>query len=120
MTEEIVKPILESESGLRCGEEFKIGYSPERVNPGDRENSINKTTKVVAGIDQETTEVMAGLYSKITPSIFKAKNIRTAEAAKVIENIQRDLNIALVNELAIIFEMMGLDTQDAVAAATTK
>ncbi len=120
VTEEIVKPILENESGLKCGEDFKIGYSPERINPGDTEHSIDKVTKVVAGMDGGTTELLAELYRKITPHIFKAKDIKTAEAAKVIENIQRDLNVALINELAIIFEKMGLSTRDVLEAAATK
>ncbi len=120
VTEEIVLPILEKASGFQCGADFKIGYSPERINPGDEEHSINRVTKVVAGMDEETTELLAELYGKITPHIFKAKNIKTAEAAKVIENIQRDLNIALVNELAIIFEKMDLSTRDVLDAAATK
>lgn len=120
VTEEIVKPILESESGLRCGEGFKIAYSPERVNPGDEEHSLDKITKVVAGMDGETTELVAGLYSKVTPHIFKAKDIKTAEAAKVIENIQRDLNIALMNELSLIFDKLNLSTSDVLEAAATK
>jgi len=120
VTEEIVKPILESESRLKCGVDFKIAYCPERINPGDEEHSIDKITKVVAGMDEETTELVAQLYRKITPHIFPAKDIKTAEAAKVIENIQRDLNIALVNELAIIFEKMGLSTSDVLDAAATK
>ncbi len=120
VTEEIVKPILESESGFRCGVDFKIAYSPERINPGDKKHSIDKTTKVVAGMDEETTEMVAELYRKVTPHIFKTKNIRTAEAAKVIENIQRDLNIALVNELTLIFDKMGLSARDVLDAAATK
>ena len=120
VTEEIVRPILENESGLKCGADFKIGYSPERINPGDAEHSIDRVTKVVAGMDEETTELLGELYGKITPYIFKAKDIKTAEAAKVIENIQRDLNVALINELAIIFEKMGLSTRDVLSAAATK
>lgn len=120
VTEEIAGPILENESGLRCGDGFKIAYSPERMNPGDAEHSIDKVTKVVAGMDEETTELVAQLYRKVTPHIFVARDIRTAEAAKVIENIQRDLNIALVNELAIIFGKMGLSTRDVLDAAATK
>jgi len=120
VTEELVKPILEKESTLRCSEDFKIGYSPERINPGDEEHSIDKIIKVVAGMDEETTELIADLYRKVTPHIFKAKDIKTAEAAKVIENIQRDLNIALTNELAIIFQRMGLSTSDVLDAAATK
>lgn len=119
VTEEIVKPILENESGFSCGRDFKIAYSPERINPGDTKHTVDNTTKVVAGMDEETTELVAELYRKVT-HIFKTKDIRTAEAAKVIENIQRDLNIALVNELALIFEKMGLSTKDVLDAAATK
>ena len=120
VTEEIVKSILENESGLKCGQDFKVAYSPERVNPGDEEHSIDKVTKVVAGMDEETTELIAELYHKITPHVFRAKDIKTAEAAKVIENIQRDLNIALMNELALIFDKMGLSIKDVLNAAATK
>lgn len=119
VTEEIVKPILE-ESGLKCGKDFKLGYSPERINPGDEEHIIDKVAKVVVGMDEETTELLAELYSRICPEIFKAKDIRTAEAAKVIENIQRDLNIALMNELSLIFTKMGLSTRDVLKTADTK
>jgi UDPglucose 6-dehydrogenase/UDP-N-acetyl-D-galactosamine dehydrogenase len=119
VTEEIVKPILEKKSGMICGEDFKIGYSPERVNPGDEEHTIDKITKIVSGMDDQTTEVLSELYSLITKT-FKAKNIKTAEAAKVIENIQRDLNIALINELTLIFHKMGLDTNAVLDAASTK
>lgn len=119
VTEEIVKPILEKESGMKCGEDFKIGYSPERINPGDEEHSLEKITKVVAGMDEETRELLAELYGKIT-KVYKAKDIRTAEAAKVIENIQRDLNIALMNELSLIFDKIGLDTKFVLEAAGTK
>ncbi|MFC1900907.1 nucleotide sugar dehydrogenase [Chloroflexota bacterium] len=120
VTEEVVKPILERESGLVCGKDFRIGYSPERINPGDKAHTVEKITKVVAGMDEQTTELIAGLYGHITPNIFKAKDIKTAEAAKVIENIQRDLNIALMNELSIIFEKIGLDTKEVLDAAATK
>ena len=120
VTEEIVKPMLERESGLKCGQDFKIGYSPERVNPGDREHAVDKTTKIVAGMDRETSEILAKLYRQVTRDVFTAKDIKTAEAAKVIENIQRDLNIALMNELAMIFEKMGLSTEDVLDAAATK
>ncbi|MFC1944838.1 nucleotide sugar dehydrogenase [Chloroflexota bacterium] len=119
VTEEVMRPILE-ESGLDCGEGFKIGYSPERINPGDSEHVVNRVYKVVSGMDEEATDKIAALYGRITPHIFRAKDIKTAEAAKVIENIQRDLNIALVNELALIFDKMGLSTQDVLAAAATK
>lgn len=120
VTEETVKPILEQESGFTCGTDFKIAYSPERINPGDRGHSLDKITKVIAGMDKETTSTLAELYHKITPDIFEAKDIKTAEAAKVIENIQRDLNIALINELSIIFDKMGLSTEDILDAAATK
>jgi len=119
VTEEIVKLILEEESGMKCGEDFKIGYSPERINPGDEEHDLTRIMKIVAGMDKETTEILAELYGTIT-NVYKAKDIRTAEAAKVIENIQRDLNIALMNELAIIFQKMGLDTKAVLEAAGTK
>ncbi len=120
VTEEIVKPILEKESGLRCGEDFKVAYSPERVNPGDDEHTTDKITKIVSAMDKETTELVAELYSKATRSIFKAKDIKTAEAAKLVENIQRDLNIALMNELSLIFERLNMDTKDVLDAAATK
>lgn len=119
VTEEIVQPILEKESGMQCGIDFKIGYSPERVNPGDDEHSIDKITKIISGMDDETLEDLSELYSLIT-KIFKANDIKTAEAAKVIENIQRDLNIALINELTLIFHKMDLDTKSVLDAAGTK
>jgi UDPglucose 6-dehydrogenase/UDP-N-acetyl-D-galactosamine dehydrogenase len=121
VTEEIIAPILdlENESGLKCGADFKIGYSPERINPGDEAHALNKITKIVAGRDEETTEILAELYGLIT-NVYKAKDIKTAEAAKVIENIQRDLNIALTNELTLIFHKMGLDTKSVLEAAGTK
>jgi UDP-N-acetyl-D-galactosamine dehydrogenase len=120
VTEEVVVPILEEESGLLCGRDFKVGYAPERVNPGDKEHSVDKITKVVAGMDKEATDLIAELYSRIIPDIFKAADIKTAEAAKVIENIQRDLNIALMNELSLIFERLHLDTKNVLDAASTK
>lgn len=119
VTEEICLPILEEESKIKCRTDFKLGYSPERMNPGDKEHTIDKIVKVVAGIDKETTEILAELYAKIT-TVFKARDIKTAEAAKVIENIQRDLNIALMNELSMIFRRMGLNTRDVLEAAFTK
>ena len=91
VTEEVVKPILEKESRLKCGIDFKIGYSPERINPGDDEHDLTKITKIVAGMDDETTETLAELYGLIT-NVYKAKDIKTAEAAKVIEDIQRDFS----------------------------
>jgi UDP-N-acetyl-D-galactosamine dehydrogenase len=121
MTEEFCAPILERYSGLKRDKDFKIGYSPERVNPGDKEHSISKVIKVVAGQDEETTEAIAQVYGKVIKAgVFRTKDIRTAEAAKVIENIQRDLNIALMNELSIIFHKLGLDTREVFDAASTK
>jgi UDPglucose 6-dehydrogenase/UDP-N-acetyl-D-galactosamine dehydrogenase len=119
VTEEIVAPILERESKMKCGIEFYIGYSPERINPGDDAHDLTKITKIVAGMDDDTTGRLAELYGLIT-NVYKARDIKTAEAAKVIENIQRDLNIALMNELAIIFHKMGLDTNAVLDAAGTK
>ena len=121
VTEDICLPILERESGLRCPADFKIGYSPERVNPGDKEHTIPRIVKIVSGCDAEATDRVAALYASIVEAgVHRAPNIRTAEAAKVIENVQRDLNIALVNELAMIFERMGLRTRDVIEAAGTK
>jgi len=119
VTEEVIGPILEKESGLILGADFYIGYSPERVNPGDKEHTIDKITKIVSGMDEKTTNTLALLYGYIT-IVYKASDIRTAEAAKVIENVQRDLNIALMNELALIFNRMGLDTRSVLDAAATK
>ncbi len=119
VTEDIVLPILERESKKKCPANFRIGYSPERINPGDEAHTLDKVTKIVAGMDDETTEILASLYGLIT-NVYKAKDIETAEAAKVIENIQRDLNVALVNELTIIFNRMGLDTKAVLDAASTK
>lgn len=119
VTEEVVKPILEKESGLKCCEDFKVGYSPERINPGDEKHTIDKIIKIVSGIDNETTEELSELYELITKT-YKANDIRTAEAAKVIENIQRDLNIALINELTLIFHKMNLDVEAILDAASTK
>lgn len=119
VTEDIVGKILEKESGLRIGKDFKIGYSPERVNPGDKDHTIDKITKIVSGMDEESTNELAELYGKIT-TVYKAPNIKIAEAAKVIENIQRDLNIALMNEFSVIFHKMRLDTKAILDAASTK
>jgi len=119
VTEELVGPIIERVSGMKMGKDFKLGYSPERVNPGDERHSIDKIVKVVSGMDPETTKVLAALYGLIT-KVYVAKNIKTAEAAKVIENVQRDLNIALMNELSIIFSKLGLDTKEVLDAASTK
>ncbi len=120
-TEEVCIPILEKASGFKAGIDFKVGYSPERVNPGDPEHTLENIVKVVAGQDPETTEIMAKVYGLVVKAgIYKAPNIRTAEAAKVIENIQRDINIALMNELAILFHSLGLDTKEVLNAARTK
>jgi UDPglucose 6-dehydrogenase/UDP-N-acetyl-D-galactosamine dehydrogenase len=119
VTEEVVKHVLERKSKMNCGIDFYIGYSLERINPGDDAHALTKITKIVAGMAEDTTDVLAALYGLIT-KVYKAKDIRTAEAAKVIENIQRDLNIALMNELAIIFHKMGLDTKSVLDAAGTK
>jgi UDP-N-acetyl-D-galactosamine dehydrogenase len=121
LTEEECVPILQQESGLKWKQDFNVGYSPERVNPGDKNHTIDKIIKVVAGDTPEITEFLAQLYgSVITAGIHKAPNIKTAEAAKVIENTQRDLNIALMNELSIIFNKMGIDTKEVLEAAGTK
>ena len=121
VTEEICVPILEQESRLKWKIDFHVGYSPERVNPGDKEHTIDKIVKVVAGDTPEVTDYLAEIYgSVIKAGIHKAPNIKTAEAAKVIENTQRDLNIALMNELAIIFHKIGIDTKEVIEAAATK
>ena len=121
VTEEICGPVLERVSGLRRGRDFKLGYSPERINPGDREHTLERIVKVVSGEDAETLDRVAAVYSAIVPAgIHKAPSIKVAEAAKVIENTQRDLNIALMNELAMIFDRLGIRTRDVLAAASTK
>jgi len=121
VTEEVCLPILEKESGFAGGIDFKIGYSPERVNPGDKEHTIDKIKKIVSGQDEETLEQVYQVYSSvISAGVYKVSNIKTAEAAKVIENIQRDLNIALMNELSLIFQKLGLNTREVIAAAGTK
>jgi UDP-N-acetyl-D-glucosamine/UDP-N-acetyl-D-galactosamine dehydrogenase len=121
VTEEICVPILEQVSGLKCGIGFTVGYSPERINPGDKEHTFDKITKVVAGQDLATLEVVATVYeSVVTAGVYRAANIKVAEAAKVIENTQRDLNIALMNELSLIFNRMGIDTNCVLEAAGTK
>ncbi len=120
-TEEVCVPILEKESGLVCGRDFKVGYSPERINPGDSEHTFTKIIKVVSGQDAETLDTVAAVYSSVVNAgVYKAASIKVAEAAKVIENTQRDLNIALVNELALIFNRLGIDTTDVLEAAGTK
>jgi len=120
-TEEVCVPILERSSGMRWKQDFHVGYSPERINPGDKEHTFTRILKIVSGDDAETLEKVAELYASVVKAgVYKASSIRVAEAAKVIENTQRDLNIAFVNELAIIFERMGLDTMEVLKAAGTK
>jgi UDP-N-acetyl-D-glucosamine/UDP-N-acetyl-D-galactosamine dehydrogenase len=120
-TEEHCVPILEKMSGLKCGADFRVGYSPERINPGDHEHTFTKIKKVVSGQDAETLEIVAQVYgSVVTAGVFKAETIQVAEAAKVIENTQRDLNIAFMNELALIFDTLGIDTHSVLEAAGTK
>lgn len=121
VTEEICAPILEAHSGLAWGEDFFLGYSPERINPGDREHTIDKITKVVSGDCQETLDAVADLYGRVTSGgTFRAASIRAAEAAKVIENAQRDINIAFINEITRIFGLMDLSVWDVLDAAQTK
>lgn len=120
-TEEDCVPVLEEESGLKFGTDFKVGYSPERINPGDKEHTVEKILKIVSGNDAEALEEIAKVYSEvIIAGVYKAASIKVAEAAKVIENTQRDLNIALMNELAIIFDRMDIDTKAVLEAAGTK
>ncbi|MCH9675086.1 MAG: nucleotide sugar dehydrogenase [Gammaproteobacteria bacterium] len=120
-TEEDCVPVLENESGLVCGRDFSVGYSPERINPGDQEHSFWNIMKVVSGLDPETAKIVADVYSSVvTAGVHLAPTIKVAEAAKVIENTQRDLNIALMNELALIFDRMDIDTNDVLDAAGTK
>ncbi len=120
-TEEICVPVLEKASGLKWKQDFFVGYSPERINPGDREHTLTRVIKVVAGDTPETLEKVAALYEKIVkPGVHRTSSIKAAEACKVIENTQRDLNIALMNELAIIFDKIGIDTMEVLEAAGTK
>ena len=120
-TEEVCVPILEAESGLKLGQDFSVGYSPERINPGDKVHTLDKIMKIVSGSDQSTCDLLAKVYGKVVKvGIHKAGSIKVAEAAKIIENTQRDLNIALMNELAKIFDICGIDTQEVLEAAGTK
>jgi len=120
-TEDICVPIMEAESGLVCGQDFTVGYSPERINPGDKVHTVDKIVKVVAGSDEATTRLLAAVYGRVVSAgIHEAPSIKVAEAAKVIENTQRDINIALMNELAMIFDLMQIDTLEVLAAAGTK
>ena len=121
VTEEVCVPILERESGLKCGVDFKIGYSPERINPGDKIHRLETITKIVSGMDEETLECVAKVYELVVDAgVYRAESIKVAEAAKVIENSQRDINIAFMNELSIIFNKMGIDTKSVLEAAGTK
>ena len=121
VTEDICVPILEKESGLKCGVDFKIGYSPERINPGDKVHRLETITKIVSGMDEETLNEVAHIYELVVEAgVYRAESIKVAEAAKVIENSQRDINIAFMNELSIIFNKMGIDTKSVLSAAGTK
>lgn len=121
LTEEICLPLLEEGSGLKAGNDFKVGYSPERINPGDREHTLTKIKKIVSGQDPEALKIIAQVYESIIEAgVHRVSSIKVAEAAKVIENTQRDLNIALMNELAIIFDRLDIDTKEVIDAASTK
>jgi UDP-N-acetyl-D-galactosamine dehydrogenase len=121
VTEEICIPILEKESGMKCGVDFKVGYSPERINPGDKEHRLETIEKVVSGMDEESLDTIAKVYALVVSAgVYKAESIKVAEAAKVIENSQRDINIAFMNELSIIFNKMNIDTSAVLKAAGTK
>ena len=121
VTEDVCVPILERESGLKCGTDFKIGYSPERINPGDKVHRLETITKIVSGMDEETLDCVAKVYELVVEAgVYRAESIKVAEAAKVIENSQRDINIAFMNELSIIFNKMGIDTKAVLEAAGTK
>lgn len=121
VTEEVCVPILEKESGLKCGLDFKVGYSPERINPGDKVHRLETIKKIVSGMDRETLDTVAKVYGLVIEAgVHKTSSIKVAEAAKVIENSQRDINIAFMNELSIIFNKMGIDTKDVLEAARTK
>ena len=121
VTEDVCVPILEKESGLKCGVDFKIGYSPERINPGDKEHRLENIKKIVSGMDEESLDVIAKVYELVIEAgVHRAESIKVAEAAKVIENSQRDINIAFMNELSIIFNKMGIDTKSVLEAAGTK
>ncbi len=121
VTEDVCVPILEKESGLTCGVDFKIGYSPERINPGDKVHRLETIVKIVSGMDAETLDTVAKVYELVVEAgVYRAQSIKVAEAAKVIENSQRDINIAFMNELSIIFNKMGIDTKSVLEAAGTK
>ena len=121
VTEEVCVPILEKESGMKCGVDFKVGYSPERINPGDKVHRLETIIKIVSGMDEETLDEVAKVYELVVDAgVHRAESIKVAEAAKVIENSQRDINIAFMNELSIIFNKMGIDTRSVLEAAGTK
>lgn len=121
VTEDVCVPILEKESGLKCGVDFKVGYSPERINPGDKVHRLETIIKIVSGMDEETLDTVAKVYELVVEAgVHRAESIKVAEAAKVIENSQRDINIAFMNELSIIFNKMGIDTKAVLEAAGTK
>lgn len=121
VTEEVCVPILEKESGLKCGKDFKIGYSPERINPGDKVHRLNNIKKIVSGMDEETTKEIKKVYDiVIDVGTYPVSSIKTAEAIKVVENSQRDINIAFMNELAMVFDKMGIDTNEVVDGMNTK
>ncbi len=121
VTEDVCVPILEKESGLKCGVDFKIGYSPERINPGDKVHRLETIRKIVSGMDEESLDCIAKVYELVVDAgVHRAESIKVAEAAKVIENSQRDINIAFMNELSIIFNKMGIDTKSVLEAAGTK
>lgn len=121
VTEDVCVPILEEESGLKCGIDFKVGYSPERINPGDKIHRLDSIVKIVSGMDKETLDIVANVYGLVVKAgVFKAESIKVAEAAKVIENSQRDINIAFMNELSIIFNKMNINTKSVLEAAGTK
>lgn len=121
VTEDICIPILEEKSGLKCGRDFKVGYSPERINPGDKVNKLENIIKIVSGIDDESLQIIADVYGiVVNAGVHKASSIKVAEAAKVVENSQRDINIAFMNELAIVFDKMNIDTDEVLKAMNTK
>ena len=121
VTEDICVPILEKESGLKCGIDFKVGYSPERINPGDKDHRLSNIIKIVSAMDEEALDIIVKVYELVVKAgVYRAESIRVAEAAKVIENSQRDINIAFMNELSMIFNLMGIDTNSVLKAAGTK
>lgn len=121
VTEDICVPILERESGLKCGRDFKVGYSPERINPGDKVHRLENIKKIVSGMDADTLEEIANVYELVIEAgVHRASSIKVAEAAKVVENSQRDINIAFINELAMAFDKMGIDTNEVIDAMNTK